>query len=791
MVMGRLGTKLRRDVLRHKGQFLAASVVVMCGLAVYVSLYSVYNNLRVSRDGYYRQFHFADFFIELERAPVSALRLVEAIPGVLQVCGRIVKDVPLDVEGNEESVIGRFISMPAKGRPPINDIHIVSGSYFTGTHEHEVIVNQRFCEANELRPGDSFSATINGRKEQLHIVGTVYSPEYVYPIRNAQQFAPNDRGFGIVFVQKEFAESAFNMGSAVNNVVGRVRPGADVEGILEVAERRLKPYGVYHHYGREMQLSNRYVSEEIRGLRGSAVILPAVFLLIAGLIIHVIMSRITEQQRTQIGLLCALGYTKAEIVFHYLGYAVVVAALGAGVGAPLGQFLASQLMKLYRPFFRFPAFETRFYPELFATAFAVSSGACVAGMLSSVMRVVRLQPAEAMRPPTPPSGRRILLERVGFVWNRLSLEWRTVLRGICRARMRTLLTVVGVTAATVILIVGLTTLDFFVFLMEFQFNMVDRSDLHVDLISERPASAVAEIGGLDGVRRAEGILQYGFELRNGWRKKTVLVMGLPSDGELHAVYDSARRRLTIPEEGFLVPDRLAKMLEVSRGSRIIADPYVRGKDEVPACVEGVAEQFVGLTVYADRRYLCDLLGEAEMVNAVLATVDEPKFEHVVDELDGMPGVSGAVANRRIMEGLEETVQSMMNIMTFALSAFAAVIAFAVIYNSSAINVSERERELASMRAQGLGSEEVARIGTDDIMPLGVLGIVLGVPLGRLACSGVARLYETDIYKMPAVTYPRTYVIAVALVVVFLLASRRICKRRVARIDIIRALKTRE
>ncbi|GAG23548.1 unnamed protein product, partial [marine sediment metagenome] len=253
MVTGRLITKLLRDVASHKGQFIAASAVVMCGLAVFVSLQAVYRNLQLSRDSYYRRYHFADFFIELERAPLSAVRGVEGIPGVQRARGRVVKDVPLEVVGNEDSVVGRIISMPQDKRPAVNDIHIVSGSYFQGADESEVIVNQRFCEANGLHPGDSFLATIDQRRKRLRIVGTAYSPEYVYPLRSTQQIGPNDRGFAIIFVKQSFAESAFNMGNAANNIVGILRPGANLEDVLDAAKKLLEPYGVFQRYGREMQ----------------------------------------------------------------------------------------------------------------------------------------------------------------------------------------------------------------------------------------------------------------------------------------------------------------------------------------------------------------------------------------------------------------------------------------------------------------------------------------------------------------------------------------------------------
>ncbi|GAG06429.1 unnamed protein product, partial [marine sediment metagenome] len=256
-------------------------------------------------------------------------------------------------------------------------------------------------------------------------------------------------------------------------------------------------------------------------------------------------------------------------------------------------------------------------------------------------------------------------------------------------------------------------------------------------------------------------------------------------------YDTERRRLSMPVEGLLIPDRLAEALHLRNGARVAADPYVRGKDDVTLSIRAVAEQYLGLTAYADRSYLSRVLGEPDMVNGALVSVERGRLQDVIEELDDVAAISAVVANRQIIQGFRETVESMTGVMTFVLSCFAGVIAFAVIYNSSTINISERERELASLRAQGLGTEEVARIGTNDILPLGVLGILLGLPLGKLACVGMAEFYETDLYKVPAVTYPRTYVLAVALVVAFLLISRHICKKKVARIDIIRVLKTRE
>jgi len=476
--------------------------------------------------------------VHLERAPESALHEVSTIPGVMRACGRIVKDVPLEVDGNDEAVFGRIISMPDRRDGLINDIHILTGSYFPGAAATEVIVNERFCEANALQVGDTFEATINERRETLHIVGTAYSPEYVYAISSPQQFAPNDKGFAVIFARESFVEDAFNMTNAFNDLIGLLRPGANVEAVLDEIEERLDQYGVYHKYGRDRQLSNHYLSEEMKQLRNSALVMPLIFLLVAAVVIHVLLRRMTELQRTQIGLLCALGFSKVRIVAHYVHYSLAVAVAGGIPGTLLGYLLAAKWTEMYNMFFRFPSLYTRFSSSVVLQAFALSAGMCVVGAARSAWGVLRVQPAVAIRPQAAASARSVHEGALGFVWNRMPLAWRISTRNTLRAWHRSVSTLMGVALAVVILLIGTAMTDWMDYIMHYQFNLVDRSDVHVDFVAERPRAAVLDVAALQGVQRAEGILRFGAELRNGWRKKTVLVLGLPADGRLYRIYDA-------------------------------------------------------------------------------------------------------------------------------------------------------------------------------------------------------------------------------------------------------------
>ncbi len=791
MVGSALRKKLLRDVRGMWAQFAAATAVVLLATMIFVTFRVTYGSLVRSRDDYYARCRFADFFVRLERAPRSSLRDVEAIPGVWRARGRVVKDVPLEVPGDEGSVVGRMISMPDRRDEPVNDIHLVRGSYFPGASSKEVIVNQRFCEANGLRVGDTFQATINERKEDLRIVGMVYSPEYVYIIRNVQQLAPDNESFAIIFARESFVEDAFNLTNAFNDLTGLLRPGADVDRVLDAIEEELSTYGVYLKHGRIDQPSNRYLHEELKGVRIASRVVPMVFLLVAATVIHVIVRRITELQRTQIGLLCALGYTKLQVVWHYISYALVVAVVGTALGAIFSRWLAGRFLLMYRQFFQFPSLTVRFHASPVFFALALNCGMCVLGAGHSAWRVLKMEPAVALAPKPPERGGILHLGGLSFVWRGLPLTWRIAARNALRNRTRTLFSVGGVAVAMMILVVGRTTTDFLDFIIEHHFNRVELADVRVEFVSERGESAVLDLAHVDGVRRVEGIYQIGADVRKAWRSRFVGILGLPAEHRLYRVLDRSGRRIHVPREGLIVPRVLADRLDLRPGDTVGLDPFVEDIGEREAVVRGIVDEYVGLDLYAHRHYLARLLGKGPLVSGAMATVERDRLQEVMDRLDDLPGVMAVTATRHTLESFIESVRELVGVAVLAQTIAGAIIAFAVIYNASSVSIAEQERDLACMRSLGYSQEQVADIATHDVMPLGLAGVALGVPLAMLVSRIIADAYETDLYRLPVVICPATYLTSAALVLLFLLVSRWLARRRVYRIDIVRRLKTRE
>ena len=205
--MRMLNRKLARDVMGLAGPLLAVAMVAVSGIALFVTLRSMRGFLSDSQANYYRDYHFADVFVLVKRAPASVARRIAAIPGVRVVEPRIVFEAVLDVPGLAEPAVGRFVSIPASGEPLLNVPHVRVGRMPAPGAPREVLISEAFAQANKLVPGDSLGAVLNGRWERVHVVGVAISPEYIYEMQGGELF-PDNRLFGVIWTPRALLASA-------------------------------------------------------------------------------------------------------------------------------------------------------------------------------------------------------------------------------------------------------------------------------------------------------------------------------------------------------------------------------------------------------------------------------------------------------------------------------------------------------------------------------------------------------------------------------------------------------
>ncbi|MFI5402807.1 MAG: ABC transporter permease [Planctomycetota bacterium] len=331
-----LDRKLLRNLSSMRGQLLAIVLIIACGVASFVTVLTAYRGLKSTRDAYYARYRMADLFATVKRAPRAALDDLQRVPGVRRVEGRIVFDVTLDVEGLPQPASGRVVSVPDRPVAILNDLHLTRGRWFEGDGTREVIVADRFAAVHGLDVGDSLRAIMNNKKETLRIVGRALSPEFTYLIRGGTEILPDAEHFTVLWMSETFAEAVFDMEGACNEFTATLDPGAPLEDVIAEFDRRLDRYGALGAYGKKDQLSNRYLSDEISQLRGSATMTPTIFLAVAAFTLHMLLARLVATQRTQIALLRAFGYTTAELVRHYLKLALGIGVLGAAAGSGMG-----------------------------------------------------------------------------------------------------------------------------------------------------------------------------------------------------------------------------------------------------------------------------------------------------------------------------------------------------------------------------------------------------------------------------------------------------------------------
>lgn len=788
-MMHPLHRKLWRDAWHYRGQLAAIIAVVTCGIALFVTLRSMNGFLRDSRDSYYAQYRFADIFAQVRRAPARAARDVATLPGVAAVADRIVFDVVADVPGLAEPAVARLVSIPVPRVPALNEVHLTAGRWPSADHIDEVVASRAFASANDLQPGDSVGAVMNGRWHWLHIVGVGISPEYVYELGGASLF-PDNRRFGVLWTGRKALETAFDLQGAFNDLAVRVAPGASHAQVLLDVDRAIERYGGIGAFGREDQLSDQFLQGEIEETQVTSTILPAIFLVVTAFLLNLVLSRLVGTQRDQIATLKAFGYGNAAVGVHYLQLALIPLAAGVVLGSALGLYLAGQLAAVYARFFQFPSAE--FVPDwsIVAAAAAVGVIAGVVGSLSSVAHGVSLPPAAAMQPEAPVRFRHGSLERFR-IFSRPSPQRRIIGRNLERRPARTLLSIIGLALAGGLVITVQTMFDDLDYLKELQFYGSDRADVTVLFRDPRRVSALPALERLPGVIGAEGFRVVPVRLRAGSGVQRTVLYGLAPDAELRRVVNLHGDVDRIPSDGLLLSATLARKLGVGRGDRVSVEVLEGARPTRLLPVAETTEEALGTSAYISLDALRALEGGDRVYSGAFLRTDARQTDRLYLALKRLPAVSGVAVREVALRSFDETIAESFGISLVVTLVFACVIAFGIVYNSARVALSERGRELASLRVLGFTRQEVAW------MLLGEQGalIVMSLPFAFLTAWGLSVLigaaFESDLYRIPVVVNPGTYLFGAANVALAAALSALMVRRRIDRLDLVAVLKTRE
>lgn len=788
--MRALDRKLLRDLRNLWSQALTIALVVASGVGGFMTTLSAVDSLALARDRFYAEGRFAEVFASVKRAPNALEAPLREIPGVADVQLTTEQVVRVEVANSTDPIVGQLIGIDRRQPPRMNLIALRRGRMPDpaphGDGSLEAVVSESFATARGLAPGDSVSALINGRSRRLAITGIALSPEYIFA---GLWGMPDQRGFGVFWLDRDALAAAYDMEGAFNRVAIKLAPDCKERTVIDALAVRLAPYGGREAHGRADQTSHAMLDNEIKEQRVMGTVLPSIFLGVAAFLLNVVVSRLVSTQREQIATLKALGYPDVTIGAHYLKLVLAIVALGLILGVGLGDWLGGQLTGLYAEFFRFPHFEHRLAPHLVVVSGALTLITAVAGTLNAIAATVRLSPAAAMRPPAPGRYRRTILERLGI--RRITPAVRMILRNMERRPFRTTLSVLGVAAAVAIVIMGNFFRDAMETIVDTQFTLVMRNDVAVWTSEPVDDAAARELLRLPGVLSVESSRFVPVTLVNGHRRERSLIRGYAAMPELYRIIDADNRQTRPEGDGLILTDRLAEKLGVRIGDRLRVEVLEGRTRTLELPVDGTVREMMGLNAYMNRPALNRVLGDGDVSTGFSLAIEQGREPEVLRATRRLPRVAGAFSKATMLRNMQELTARNIRIMSTVLTLFAGVIAVGVVYNNARIALAERAWELASLRVLGFTRAEVSALLLGEMAISIAVALPLGMALGWGLVHLVVDLLKNDQFFFPVTILPRTYAWAALAVLAAGAASAWVVRRRIDRLDMVAALKTRE
>lgn len=784
-----LDHKLWRDLWRIKGQAAAIALVVAVGVALLVMMSGMLSSLKETRETYYERYRLADIFAPVTRAPLNMLDALAAIPGVASVEGRVQGGALVDVQGQALPVRATALSVPPYREPRLNGLFLKDGRMPATGRTEEIVLLETFARAHGLQLDDELSATMNGARRSFRIVGFAMAPEFLFTTPPGE-FIPDDARFAVIWMNEDALSAAFDVKGAFNEALLSLERGARPEPVLAAVDSLLDRYGSLGAYARKDHMSERFISEEISGLEATAVAVPPIFMGVAAFLLYIVITRLVQAEREQIGLIKAFGYTDWEVSLHYFKMVLVIAVAGAALGCVLGIWAGRAMAGVYQSVYHFPFLVFRVDPASFVMGVGVSILSASAGGMLVLRRVFGLTPAVAMRPPAPMD-----FSRTGALNERLK-GWldqpsRMVLRRIFRNPGRIFGSVIGIAVGMGLSSAQMSVMSGFDDTLELTFGVIDRSDVAVSFFEPQPAKAAFDLAHLPGVIEVEPTRSVGAVLRHGLNSYRGAVTGLVDGARLNRAVNKDMTDIPMPQEGIVLARALADILDIEPGETLTVEVLEGRRPVLEVQVASIAETLLGSPAFMQMGTLNREMGEWGRVSAAYLRVDSDELPDLYRALKDTPSVAGVTRREDARAAMQKLMDTGAGAMRYVMAAIAGIITFGIVYNAARIAFGEQARDLASLRVIGFTRGEAAFVLLGELAIVVLLAIPLGVAIGYYLSFLISAGFSTDLYQIPTIFRPDAFGAAAVAVVVASVCSGWLVKRDIDKVDLVATLKTRE
>lgn len=782
MVIKKLDLRLLRFVKKMKGQVISTCFVSMVGIILYTALNSTAINMSNTLNSYYEMNNFPDLFISVVRISRNKLDLIKRMEGVEKVEGRVVTEVQMKVKRREPSVKLRFIGVDREKE--LSRVTIVSGREIKA--DREVILLNKFAEDKKLDIGANIRVQINKKEYIFKVVGLAEQPEYVYLMKDEQSILPPQGKFGVVFIGEEFLQNALSYRSQYNEVLVTLKNKKDINGIKDRLEDKLDKYGLKRIVEKENQLSNRAISDEIKGLYGTATVVPMMFLIIAAIIISTIISRMVQKDRMTIGILKSLGYSDYEVLLHYIKYAVLIGGFGAVLGSLGGLYLSNVMTKMYAGLFNLPFLITKIYYRYIFGGLIISIIITVIAGIAGAKRTLKIMPSDSMKPEVPRGGKRIFLERAEKIWKNIKFSWKIVIRNIFRNRKRFITVVLGVSITYMVTIFPYYQMNIFSQIFNEHYGKFQTADYNINFTGPLKKSVILDLKNTLKIDDIEGKIEYPFELKNGWKSKNISILGLKSKTQFYNFKNLRGESVDLPEDGILLTENLARKLDLTVGDHLLIKNFIPHRDDLEVEVADIIKQNLGINGYMNIHYMEKHLVDKGMVTGALIhskDIDRSKIENGKN-------IASVESTEDLINTSKEFLQITMG-SVFLMVIFAGIMGFGIIYNATIISISERTIEFSTLEILGFSKMKIFKIILKETILMAVFGILIGIPLGIKTVELLADALQSDLYTLDPHLPVKVHIITTTTTIFFIALSQLFIIKKINNLDLLEVLKSRD
>lgn len=778
--MKKLDKRLFRMIKITKGQYIAVLAIIVTGIFVFTAVSNSAINLKDTIDDYYEETNFADIFVKGSGIPEKLEKELTGAHDIVEAEARIVFDTTFITDDKDENVNVRVVSVD-KYENKISKLFMKSGK--RTLTENDIIIIEQFAKARNINIGDEVKIKINGRQYEFRVSGIASSSEYVYMMENEQTLLPDPENFGVVFLEESYLRKVYSSRGNFNEILLKVNNAENIEKTADYLEDSLDKYGVTRAVKKSDQLSNSMLSQEISGLEMMSKSIPVVFLVFAGIMLATMLSRIVKKDRTSIGVLKALGFTDAEIVIHYLKYAASVGIIGGLLGSVIGTALSGAMTNLYLEFFNIPMLTVKVYYYRIFISLLLSLLFCIISGFWGVRGIIKINPAESMKPEAPKKGKRIFIENIKFIWSHVPFSWKIIIRNIFREKKKFAFIGAAVAITCGMMIMTIWMIDIIDVMFNRHYNEFMKVQYNISFNGFMNENVIKQFAELVSVKDMEGRIEVPFEIENGRESKIVNVIGLEKDTAFYGFRDMNGNRLKLPAEGALVSSNLANSLNIKVGDEILLNSFI-SDDDAYVTVKGIINQALGINAYMNIDYLNSKFLDKGIINGVYINSDED----VANKLDEMKNVT-VMSQSDMKEAFDEFTTLTAVSMGFMV-VFSGLLGFIIVYSMTLMSINERTLEFSSLRVMGFSKKEIFNMLVRENMIMTVIGIMAGVPVGLWLVGYMAKTFTTDVYTMNEPVNTNNLVVSIIMTIVFIILAQLMTYAKLHKLDFMQALKNR-